>query len=253
MNHSMASRAKTSLASIACVVLLCSSFVFAQNQRVEKPWTEWTQKEAEKILSSSPWSQAQVETDTEELFYTPTNDSRSGRGTNPDGRLESGAKNQAIDLKFVVRFFSARPVRQALIRLMELKQKPEPDVRERMHAFANVKSDESIILTLTVDGTDRRYLGPAMQAMSSAITSTLKNETYLERDGKRHFLHEYVPPGQDGFGARFIFLRKVDGSDQPFINGNSGEVRFVTKYPNGLKVDRKFKLADMIYEGQLEY
>jgi hypothetical protein len=79
----------------------------------------------------------------------------------------------------------------------------------------------------------------------------LKNETYLERDGKRNFLHEYVPPGKDGFGARFIFLRNVD--QQPFINGNSGTVRFLTKYPNGLTVDRKFKLDDMIYAGQLEY
>ena len=60
-----------------------------------------------------------------------------------------------------------------------------------------------------------------------------------------------MPPGGDGFGARFIFLRNVD--EQPFINSNSGEVRFVTKYPNGLKVDRRFKVSEMMYEGQLEY
>ena len=251
MKHSLI---KTIFASIACAVLLCSSFVFArvaENQKAEKPWTEWTQKEAEKILNSSPWSQEQVDTDTREMFFSPTNDGRSGRGTNPEGRLESGARNQPVNVKFIVRFFSARPVRRALVRLMELKQKPEQDMLERMHAFANVKSDESIILTLTVESTDQRYTGPAMQAMSSAITATLKNETYLERDGKRHFLHEYVPPGQDGFGARFIFLRKID--DKPFINGNSGEVRFTTKYPNGMKVDRRFKVGDMIYEGQIEY
>ena len=134
---------------------------------------------------------------------------------------------------------------------MELKNKPEPNIVERMHQFANVKSGESIILTLSFETTDQRYAGPAMQAMSSAITANLKNETYLERDGKRHFLHEYVPPGGDGFGARFIFLRNVD--EQPFINSNSGEVRFVTKYPNGLKVDRRFKVSEMMYEGQLEY
>jgi hypothetical protein len=120
-----------------------------------------------------------------------------------------------------------------------------------LHAFANVKSDESIILTLSVESTDQRYTTPAMQAMNSAITATLKNETYLERNGKRNFLHEYVPPGKDGFGARFIFLRNVD--EQPFIKENSGEVRFFTKYSNGMKVDRRFKVSDMMYEGQLEY
>lgn len=90
-----------------------------------------------------------------------------------------------------------------------------------------------------------------MQAMSSAITANLKNETYLERDGKRNFLHEYVPPGQDGFGARFIFLRKMD--EKAFIDSNTGDVRFFVKFPSGMKVDRKFKVSDMMYEGQLEY
>ncbi|HET8782560.1 MAG TPA: hypothetical protein VFM63_09080 [Pyrinomonadaceae bacterium] len=240
---------------IACAILLSSSLVFAGSspaQKAEKPWTEWTQKDAEKILNSSPWSQAQVDTDTSEMFFSPTNDPARGRTTDNAGtRLESGARNQAVNVKFVVRFFSARPIRQALIRMLELKNKPDAATAERMHAFANVKSGDSIILTLTVESPDRRYLGPATQAMSSAITATMKNETYLERDGKRNFLHEYVPPGADGFGARFIFLRVVD--EQPFINGNTGEVRFVTKYPNGMKVDRKFKVSDMIYEGQVEY
>lgn len=253
MKHSMI---KTIFASLACAVLLCSSLVFArvaQNQKAQKPWTEWTQKEAEKILSSSPWAQEQVDTDTTEMFFSPTNDPRvSGRVTSNTGqRTESGARNQAVNVKFVVRFFSARPVRQALARLIVLKNNPEPAMMERLNAFANVKSEESIIVTVTVDSTDQRYTGPAMQAMSSAITATLKNETYLERDGKRHFLHEYVPPGQDGFGARFIFLRNVE--EKPFISGNSGEVRFFTKYSNGMKIDRRFKIGDMMYEGQIEY
>ncbi len=122
---------------------------------------------------------------------------------------------------------------------------------ERLHAFADVESTESIILTVSVETTDQRYSGIAMQAMSSAITATLKNETYLERDSKRYFLHEYVPPGSDGFGARFIFLRNVD--NKPIIDSNSGEVRFVTKYPNGIRVERRFKVSDMMYEGELEY
>jgi hypothetical protein len=253
MNYSMT---KTLFGSVVCAVLLCSSVLFAgnsSNQKTEKPWTEWTQKDAEKILSSSPWAQAQVDTDTSEMFFSPTNDPRArGRTTDNDGqRLESGARNQSVNVKFIVRFFSARPIRQALVRLMELKNKPEPEMVERMHQFANIKSGESIILTLSFETTDQRYAGPAMQAMNSAITASLKNETYLERDGKRHFLHEYVPPGADGFGARFIFLRNVD--EQPFINSNSGEVRFVTKYPSGLKVDRRFKVSEMMYEGQLEY
>jgi hypothetical protein len=234
---------KKLFAVIACAILLSSSLIFAAppNQKGDKPWTEWTQKEAEKVLSSSPWSQAQVDTDTSEMFFTPTE----------AGTRNSGARNQAVDVKFVVRFFSARPVRRALARIMEIKNKPDAAMTERLHAFADVKSTESIILTVSVETTDQRYSGIAMQAMSSAITATMKNETFLERNSKRYFLHEYVPPGSDGFGARFIFLRNVD--DKPIIDSNSGEVRFVAKYPNGIRVDRRFKVGDMMYEGELEY
>jgi hypothetical protein len=64
-------------------------------------------------------------------------------------------------------------------------------------------------------------------------------------------LEEYVPPGKDGFGARFIFLRELDG--QPFITKDTGEVRSYAEYAKGPKTDRRFKVADMFYKGELEY
>jgi hypothetical protein len=60
-----------------------------------------------------------------------------------------------------------------------------------------------------------------------------------------------VLPGKDGFGARFIFLRELDG--QSFISKDTGEVRFFAQYPNGIKINRHFKVADMLFEGALEY
>jgi hypothetical protein len=60
-----------------------------------------------------------------------------------------------------------------------------------------------------------------------------------------------VPAGKDGFGARFIFRREMNG--QPFITKDTGEVRFYTQFSNSIKVDRRFKIADMMYLGALEY
>ena len=123
----------------------------------------------------------------------------------------------------------------------------------RLHNFADMKAGDSIIVTVTFASPDGRYSGPVLQAFSSAVTATLKNDAYLQRsDGKQLFLEEYVPPGKDGFGARFIFQRNPDG--QPFITDKSGEIRFYAKFPNSsLKVDRRFKVAEMMYEGALEY
>ena len=100
-----------------------------------------------------------------------------------------------------------------MVRLIELKQKPTPDVAQKLTNFAEVQSADSIIVTVTFESNDQRYSGKVMQAFNSSATGTLKNSTYLERnDGKRLFLEEYVPPGKDGFGARFVFLRELTAS-----------------------------------------
>ena len=225
----------------------------ATAQKKDKPWPEWSKKEAEKMLADSPWAQTQTDTDTSEMFYSPTSDPRRmGTSANDGSRLEQGATNQSVNVSFHVRFFSARPVRQALVRLMELQQKPTPDVEKKLQSFAELESTNSIIVTVSFESNDQRFSGKVMQAFNSAITATLKNNSYLERsDGKRLFLEEYVPPGKDGFGARFIFLREMDG--QPFVTANIAQVRFHTQYPDGIKVDRPFKVADMMLDGKLEY
>jgi hypothetical protein len=244
----------------ALLLLLALLTVTAQDKG--KAWGEWSKKDAEKMLTESPWAQTQIDTDTSQMFYSPTSDPRlTGARSNSttDSRLGEGATNQAVSIKFRVRFFSARPIRQALVRLMEIQQKPSAEAAQRLTNFAEVQSTNSIIVTVNFESSDQRFSGPIMQAFNSAATGTLKNEVYLERtDGKRLFLEEYVPPGKDGFGARFIFLRDLDG--KPFITADTSEVRFVAQYPrakpadsNGLKIDRRFKIADMMYKGGLEY
>lgn len=233
---------------------LLLTLITATAQQKSKAWSEWSKKEAEKVLNDSPWAQTQTETDTSQMFYSPTSDPRLGaRTTSTTGtRIGEGATNQAVNVNFHVRIFSARPIRQALVRLMWIQQTPPPEVAQKMTTFAELQSSDSIIVTVTFDSNDQRYSGAVMQAFNSAVTATLKNDTYLERsDGKRLFLEEYVAPGKDGFGARFIFLRELDG--QPFISKDTAQVRFYAQYTNGPKIDRRFKIADMIYQGGLEY
>jgi len=233
------------------LITLMAVATFAQ-KKSEMPWTEWSKKDAEKVLTDSPWSKLQTDTDTSQMFYSPTQDpQRMGRSSNDGSRLAQGATNQSVNVSFQVRLFSARPVRQALARVMELNNKPPADVVTKLHQFAEMQSTNSIIVTVTYDSNDQRYSGIVMQEFNSANTGAMKNDAYLQRaDGKQLFLEEYVPPGKDGFGARFIFLRELDG--EPFVKDATGELRFYAKYPNGIKIDRRFKLADMMYQGQLE-
>lgn len=243
--------------SLACLLAASASAQKSSN----KPWTDWSKKDVERILNDSPWAQTQTETDTSEMFFSPT---ARGSGDTSQSRAVEGATNQAINVKYFVRFFTARPVRRALARTMMLSGKVPAEQASRLKAFAELESSQYIIVTVSFYSSDQRYSGQAMQAFNSAETSTLKNNTYLERkDGKRLFLAEYVKPGLDGFGARFVFPRMVD--DQPFLTPDSGEVRFVAEFPGNLvasprqasqaflTINRRFKVSDMIYDGKLEY
>ena len=78
MKHSLI---KTIFASVAFVLLLCSSLVVAghsQNHKADKPWSAWTPKEAEKDLSRSPWGEARIWSCT--TWPKPISRSWLGRG-----------------------------------------------------------------------------------------------------------------------------------------------------------------------------
>jgi len=74
---------------------------------------------------------------------------------------------------------------------------------------------------------------------------------YLERkDGKKLFLMDYRAPAGDGMGAKFIFKRVLDG--QPFLS-ESDNVKFVAQFNEKMKLQTRYKLSEMMYDGKLEY
>lgn len=241
--------------TVACFYLLLIACVIGfsvtiQGQKKSDVWTEWSRKDAEKLLTSSPWAQTQVETDLTEMFYSPTSANRGA--PNSAGRAQQGATNQEVTLSYHIRFFSARPVRQALARLYQLQQQPNAEQMAGLESFANAVPEKVIILTVTYESSDGRTAGRAMQVFESAITTTLKNKVYLERkDGARVFLQEYVPPGKDGFGARFVFPRFFQ--ERPFIADDSGEIRFYAELAEAMKLNMRFSTSQMKYNNQLEY
>lgn len=232
---------------ISCLV---GFSITTQGQKRSETWTDWSRKDAEKVLSSSPWAQTQVETDLSEMFYTPTSQNRGA--PNSASRGQQGATNQEVSLSYHIRFFSARPIRQAHARLYQIQQKLSDEESKGLETFANAMPSKVIIVTVTYESSDGRTLGRVMQLFESAITATLKNKVYLERkDGTRLFLEEYVPPGKDGFGARFIFPRF--SQQRPFISDDAGEIRFYAEFPESVKLNMRFSVSQMKYKDQLEY
>ena len=223
------------------VCLTAAGSIFGQKQL--KPWKEWSKKDAEKMLSNSPWSQRQVDMD----FVEPTPLTRP-RDSSIDATLK---QNEGMTSN--IRFFSARPVRQAFVRIIQLQKKDiTPEMMTRLNTFAETPSENLIVVAVAVENPDANMLGKAMQIYRNATTTKLKNTTYLERnDGKRVFIDEYTPPGSDGFGARFIFPRTLDG--KPFLSPEHTLVRFVSELDSTIKLRMDFKVSEMMLNGNLEY
>src|SRR2546422_6829755 len=60
-----------SLTALAMFLVLISSAAVTA-QKHSTTWMELPKKDAEKILNESPWAHTQVDTDTSEMFYSPT-------------------------------------------------------------------------------------------------------------------------------------------------------------------------------------
>lgn len=224
------------------ICLLAATSVVGQKKL--KPWTEWSKEDAQKILKDSPWAHQQVDQD----FIEANALKPRAIDSEVDARLK-----QNEGMTYSIRFFSARPVRRAFVRIMQLQKKDlAPDMVARLNTFAEAPSEDSIIVAVAVENPDANLLGKAMQIIRNATAVKLKNTTYLERtDGKRVYIEEYTPPGADGFGARFIFPRMLDG--KPFLDADSTMIRFVSDLDPSIKLNMKYKVKEMMLDDKIEY
>jgi len=253
------------LAVLAAVALLLFVTIAASAQKANYPWMEVPRKDAERVLTNSPWSHTQVDTDASEMFYSPTRPGTSsvaqstnkgaisGQQSINNNRADRGALNEEVHTSYRISFLSARPVRQAFAKIiLSSEREPNEQLANQLQAFVERDFGPYVVIAVKVDSTDQRLLGPIMQAINSGTTGTLKNTTYLERqDGKRVFLMQYIAPISDNLGAKFIFPRLVDG--EPFLKSDSGSVRFFAQFNDSFKINMVYKVREMVFDQKLEY
>ncbi|HEU4506718.1 MAG TPA: hypothetical protein VFR78_00670 [Pyrinomonadaceae bacterium] len=241
------------------LVALFSCSAFAQKN---KTWTELSEKEAAKILNDSPWGQTQVEgrSDTPSSSSAITavaaskRDSERVISSGDANRMESGQPKDDRTIRYRARFLSAKPVRGAYAKLVMLKKGDTADesLATQLQEFVNRDFGDYVVVAVTPEAADPKLVGPMMQFLNTANAEVLKEKVYLERkDGKKLMLADYRPPGPDGMGAKFVFLRTVEG--QPFLTPESDNVRFFAQINERVKLSVRYKVSDMMYDGKLEY
>lgn len=237
------------------LLVLCACSAFAQKT---KPWTEWSEKEAAKILNDSPWGQTQTEGEESRAPEQTSAITQVAAPRSADRQLsrEGDAPKPAGPsrvIKYRMRFLSAKPVRGAFARILLLKKaEVDENLSTQLQDFVDREFAEYVVVAVTAEAANDKLVAPTMQFLTTATAEVLKDKVYLERkDGKRLPLADYRPPGPDGMGAKFVFMRKLEG--QPFLTTDSDNVRFFAQFSEKMKLNVKYKVSDMMYDGKLEY
>ena len=226
--------------AIVCFVLAGSAFA-----QKSKPWTEWSKKDADKMLNDSAWAQSQTKGEAPPAMDRGANE---GRSTN----APANRSPVSTEYNIRVRLASAKPIREGLARRIVLTQ-PEKatELTTQLQTIIDKGFGDFIIVAVNVDAQEGRVAMGQLAPLARSTTATLAGKVYLERkDGKRLELLEYKSPIADGMGGKFIFPRTLDG--KPFLAPDSDAVRFVLNLDK-LKVDAKFKVSGMMYSDKLEY
>ena len=231
-------------------MVLATSALIAQNT---KPWLEWSMKDTTKILNDSAWGQTQLETKEAASESSAITNTGSSRTMVPKDASKDSPGAITSYIKYYIRLLSARPVRQAVVRKLMLDT-PDMDAQrmEQLKGFAEASTGDYIVVAVVAEAKDRSMGGAALQAFKSATLDSLKDVTYLERrDGQKIQLADFKSPIADGLGAKFVFPRTLN--NQPFLGADSGQLKFFCQLSKNIKLEARYKVADMMYDGRLEY
>lgn len=226
-----------------------------------KPYTQWSEKDVDKLLKNSPWCKTVTLSmgmganrrglggEAEGSF--PRTGGEGGSSENPamegaGGRSGGGRAGGLGDFgdgpaPIIVITWYSRPVREAMARRIQLRN-PETTSEQ----LGRILNHESPTFDLLVLGWSAR----ASREGSAVALQRMKEETFLLKKNKEKIaLANLIPPSGANQPLVFRFPRETEG--KPALTLEDKEVELVTKF-GGSTIRTRFKLAEMVVGGKLE-
>ena len=197
---------KRAVIAIILVLGVGATALYAADFWVSKQYTDWSNKEVEKMVNNSPWAQS--------IRIA----------------MAGGGSGRASSMNVYVRWVSAMPVRQAIARL---RYGGKGDSAEAVEDLQRKENNYIVsVAPLDIDFVRAQY-------------KELKSNTNLEIDGKAPIAPSEVSVRlrEDGAAAYFFFPREQNG--QASISESDKEVQFFLNL-GPMQIKRKFKLKDMV-------
>lgn len=207
-----------------------------------KDFRQWTQEDSVWILNESPWARR-------ETF------------TRVVGGIGSGVRGEKEILSsYFVRFLSARPIRQAFLRIQQISngysempagEKKRFDKMTQPGLHLDVR--HWIVVAVAFRSNDSDQEIQFRRHFRAQTLETLKNTASLST---RRFPElqpvAYFPPQEDSVGAKFVFPRRMGGV--PVVSQEDREIAFEMQSPVGSPQLRSiFQVQEMRLAGELQF
>jgi hypothetical protein len=235
------------------LLLLFAACLWAADFWIAKPYTDWNDKEVQKILSDSPWSGKVTVAVGGGGFGGGASKGGGGGGRggggrggaagpqgdtiNPDAPVGAGAGGAAPGAEVTLLWQTAIPVKQAM-----MKRKFGSEVGASAEAKAFIERPDQVYV-LTMVGLP----GSLAQAAQGDKKADLLAVTTIEVKGKEPVKATDVQVSMTGMIANlsFLFPRNTN------FTADDKEMEFSTKFDK-TAVKHKFKLKDMVVNNKVE-
>jgi len=260
---------------------------------MDKPYTQWDQKEVAELFNKSAWAQAKSfrgqaanisRTGAAHLGQhgtavdagtgggnTTGNLGTGGAGANapsaPQSRAGGGARTggatPGVDVPefiFTARLFSAQPIRDAYVRMLQIMNHYDalPAARQQafdqsLDRFLHADFSQQVVIALSYQTNDPISQRNMDKWFNTQTNDTLKQNAYLFSPiaGQLELLKYF--PNQGGLGAEFVFPRILKG--EPILQPGAGKLRFQLSYQPQIHqimyID--FDPKQMTYKDQFSY
>ncbi len=232
---------RSRIVSAVCILLLLGLGLLPGKDKTgwwDEPYTTWNREQTARMFTDSPWVQVQT--------YSYES-------------VQGSLGQNETKFQFTVRLFSAQPVRDAYVRMLQLMNSYDTLAPERRQAFdtqvggiAKAEVGDEVIVTVAFACSDQEGSRDLKRFFDTATAATLSQSAFLYSSSSGQItLANYQPP-EGGIGCRFIYPRTFHGS--PILLPADKELRFqVYVPPMSQQLIVGFKPGKMIYHGKLCY
>jgi hypothetical protein len=215
----------------------------------KKVWKEWSNGEAKKILEDSPWARKWTQGETREVAF--------GQPSGGTGREDRPT------VYYIVQFRSARPVREGVLREVQLSSQfqnlseaDKKNFESQADAFRNKNYDDVILIHVLYGSNVQIYEREMARFWQGFPQNTVPmNCSLISSSNVRVAPFRLVSPQTGAYEFELIFPRRVNG--ELWIKPDDKKIRVEFPHPNvgigGARVFIEFDLEKMKWNGQLEY